>query len=119
MYIKLQNKSVREKSIWLSRKCISIPSALNTTRILKEWWRCTKEDERIMLYVAACVNSLPRAVEMVHIYLERNSNRPKDANFIKKLLKDLKVSLTGRYIWDTFPNDNVLYSENFHVCCWT
>ena len=92
---------------------LDIPSALNPTRILKEWWRCTKEDERIMLYVAACVNSLPRAVEMIQIYLERNSNRPKDSSFMKDLFEYLKISLAGRYIWDTFPDDNVLYSILF------
>ena len=45
---------------------LDIPSTLNTTRIIKEWWRCPKEDQRIMLCVAACVNSLPRAVNSLN-----------------------------------------------------
>ena len=89
---------------------IDIPSTLNTTRIVKEWWRCTQEDERIMLYVAACVHSLPRAVEIVQDYLMRNSDRQKDSNFIVDLFDDLKKTLAWRYEWHTFPDNHILFS---------
>ena len=94
-------------------RAVDIPSTLSTTRILKEWWRFTKEDEHIMLYVAACVHSLPRAVEIVQDFLIRNSNRQIDSNFMVGLLDDMKISLARRYDWDTFPGYNVLYSILF------
>ena len=91
-------------------KALDIPSTLNTSRIVKEWWRCTKEDEHRMRYVAACINSLPRAVQLVQNYLNRNSQQSKDSYFMKALFEDLKASLAEKYIWDTFPDNNVLFS---------
>ena len=91
-------------------KALGIPSSLNTTRIVREWWKCKREDERLMLFVAACVNTLPRAVEIVNSFLTKHSDRPKNSNFMQDLFVSLKDSLAVRYNWKNFPNYSILFS---------
>ena len=92
---------------------LRIPSALSPLRIVREWWEAKKDEEGILLYVAACVNSLPRAVEIVATYLTEHSDRSKDQSFIRDLFAYLREELSDRYAWKTFPERNLLYSIIF------
>ena len=92
---------------------LHIPSELNTTCIIKEWWKCSEEDESRLLYVAACIHSLPKAVEIVQIFLTMYSNRTKDSSFMNDLFKDLHDKLSFGYIWYTFPHDDIIFSILF------
>ena len=75
------------------------------------WWRCTEEDERLLLLVAAYINSLPGAVEIAQQFLTSHSNRPQGVSeFMTDLSKYVQERLTLRYIWHTFPNNNILFS---------
>ena len=94
-------------------KSVGIPYALDTTRIVKEWWRCDEKDERIMLYVAACFHTLPRAVEIVNEFLKRHINRPRNQEYLKDLFANVKEGLSLRYQWIEFPDDELIYSILF------
>ena len=96
-----------------SVKSLSIPFGLNPTRIVNEWWKAKKDEERILLYVAACVNTLPRVTETVEKYLTKHSDRSIDQKFIQELFLDLRNVLTIRYAWKQFPDENLLYSIIF------
>ena len=96
-----------------SIKSLCIPLALSTLRIVQEWWKAKKDEEFILLYVAACVNSLPRAVEIVATYLTKHCDRSKDQMFIRDLFVYLREELSDRYAWKTFPERNLLYSIIF------
>ena len=96
-----------------SIKPVSIPSALSPSRIVKEWWKAKKDEERILSYVAACVNTLPRAVEIVENFLIKHSDRSKNQKFIKDLFVYLREELSDRYVWKTCPEGNLLYSIIF------
>ena len=96
-----------------SVESLSVPFGLNPTRIAKEWWKAKKDEERILSYVAACVNTLPRAAETVGKYLRKHSDRSIDQKFIQELFLDLRKNLTLRYAWENFPDKNMLYSIIF------
>ena len=92
---------------------LRLPSMLSPQRIVTEWWKCRDEDKRVLLYVAACVNTLPRAVEIVGKYLNKHSDQPIDQNFIKDLFVDFKMMLRFRYQFGNFPHANLIYSIVF------
>ena len=92
---------------------LCLPSMLNPQRIVTEWWKCRVEDKRVLSYVAACVHTLPRAVEIVGKYLNKHSDQPIDQNFINDLFVDLKNMLRFRYKWGNFPDTNLIYSIIF------
>ena len=92
---------------------LGIPSILSAQRIVSDWWKCKKEDERMFLYVAACVNSLPRATQIVGEYLKDYSDRCKDQTFIQGLFKYLRNQFESRYLWKEFPSNDIIYSILF------
>ena len=98
-----------------SRAMISfdIPSALNVRRIVKVWWKCNEEDENMFLYVAACVNELPRAVEIVGEYIKETCDRKKDAKYIRDLFFYLTCELQSKYSWTKGLSKEIMYSILF------
>ena len=92
---------------------LGIPSTLDSWRIVKEWWKCKEEDQRIMFYVASCFQSLPRAIEVVGEILMEYPNFPRNQTFIEKLFVEVKNRLHNRYLWRSFPDDKLIYSILF------
>ena len=86
---------------------------LNTTRIVQDWWRCKEGDERILGYVAACFHTLPRAVEIVGEYLMENQERPIEQEFLRDLFEEVRNRLNLRYMWRSFPDNELMYSILF------
>jgi len=92
---------------------LGLPDELDCTSIVREWWRVPEEDQEKMRYVAACVNRLPKAVEMIGYFLALNTDRPKDRLFMRDLFLHLKDGFSSNYSWDIFPDDEMMYSILF------
>ena len=53
-------------------------TTLEIARIVKEWWKCAEKDERNMLYAAACIHTLPIALEITNKFATENPDRPRN-----------------------------------------